>query len=120
MTTRAKLHQCVTCPWKVGCDPLRDIPDYRCEMHESLRGTIAVPGDVSVLTDSKPIRIMACHYSEDGNEFPCAGWLHHQLGDGNSIDVRMRVLKGDLPVPVVEGEQHVCFDDTLPKGEVRR
>jgi hypothetical protein len=58
---------------------------------------------------------MACHYSKDGDEFACAGWLHHQLGAGNSIDVRMRVLKGDLPVPVVDGPQHETFEGTLPK-----
>ena len=58
---------------------------------------------------------MACHYSKIGEEFPCAGWLHHQLGVGNNIAVRLAVATGRLPVPEVDGDQHDRFEDTLPK-----
>jgi hypothetical protein len=57
---------------------------------------------------------MACHYSKLGEEIPCAGWLHHQLGVGNNIRLRMQAIRGEMPLPVVEGEQHRTFDDTLP------
>ncbi len=115
MTTRAEVTQCRTCPWKVGCDPLTDIPDgYSVALHEKLRGTIAEPGSLAFLSADR-VRIMACHYSTPGEERVCAGWLNHQLRDGNNVWARIEVMRGRLPVPVVEGEQHVCFEDTLPK-----
>ena len=103
------VNQCKSCPWRVGCVPDRDIPRYRRELHEGLRGTIRTGLD-SITSN---VRIMACHYSEVGNEFACAGWLANQLGDGNNIGVRMAVSAGHLPVPILDGEQHKCFEDTL-------
>lgn len=33
--------QCDSCPWRVSCDPERDIPNgYSVELHENLRDTI--------------------------------------------------------------------------------
>jgi hypothetical protein len=110
--TRQELQQCRSCPWRVDCDPLTDIPNgYSVALHEDLRGTIAEPGAVC-LTGVK--RIMACHYSKVGEEIPCAGWMAHQLGAGNNIWLRIEVARGRMPLPIVDGEQHACFDDTLP------
>jgi hypothetical protein len=61
------------------------------------------------------MRAMACHHSKPGAEFACAGWVHNQLGPGNNIAVRLAVMTGSLPVPVVDGDQHETFDDTLPE-----
>lgn len=112
------LRQCATCPWKVVTVPDRDIPNgYHVELHESLRGTIQ-SGLESLFRPCKTA--MACHYSKPGDEFVCAGWLHNQLGVGNNISVRIAVATGKMPVPEVDGEQHACFDDTLPKPKKRR
>lgn len=105
--------QCRSCPWRVDCDPATDIPNgYSVDLHEDLAGTIAKPGSLCSL--SGPQRVMACHYSKPGEEFPCAGWLHHQLGVGNNIGLRLQVIHGTMPVPEVEGDQHQTFEDTLP------
>lgn len=77
--------QCKSCPWRVGCDPERDIPNYRETLHHKLRDTIRE----GVESLGGPQRIMACHYSRDGEEIPCAGWLANQLGPGNNIGLRL-------------------------------
>lgn len=104
--------QCKSCPWRVDCVPDRDIPNgYSVELHKKLRKTIACGlGSMSNVTQA-----MACHYSKIGAEFPCAGWLHNQLGVGNNLGVRLRVMSGALPVPEIDGPQHEAFEDTLPK-----
>lgn len=108
-----QVKQCKSCPWRVGCVPDQDIPNgYSVELHEDLRGTIAEPGAASLFRAQQ--RIMACHYSKVGEEFPCAGWLAHQLGDGNNIWLRIAVMRGRMPMPEVDGEQHKTFDETLP------
>lgn len=110
--TTTTVRQCKSCPWHVDCDPEADIPNgYSCDLHERLRKTIAQ----DLRTHTPVLNIMACHYSEPGAEFPCAGWLHNQLGPGNNIPVRLAVMCGKLPVPEVYGEQHERFDDTLPQ-----
>lgn len=107
---RPGIRQCPSCPWRIDCVPEQDIPNgYSCDLHEQLRSTIAT--DVRM---SPVLRIMACHYSQPGQEIPCAGWLFNQLGAGNNITVRLAVMRGDLPVPETDGEQHATFDDTLP------
>jgi hypothetical protein len=113
----ATVKQCKTCPWRVDCDPLTDIPNgYSVKLHEKLRNTIAT-GMCSI---NNP-HTMACHYSKGpGEEFPCAGWIHNQLGVGNNIGVRLRVMNGSLPVPEIDGEQHEHFDDTLPVQKPKR
>lgn len=107
-----KIVQCRSCPWRVDCDPLTDIPNgYSVELHEGLRDTIARPGCVNAMLAGQQ-RIMACHYSPVGEERPCAGWMHHQLGAGNNLWLRLEVIAGRMPPPLVEGEQR--FEDTLP------
>lgn len=112
MPDRTSVKQCKSCPWRVDCVPDRDIPNgYSCELHEGLRKTIAT--DTSVYVER--LQIMACHYSEVGSEYPCAGWLANQLGVGNNIPVRLAVIRRRLPYPEIDGEQHATFDDTLPQ-----
>jgi hypothetical protein len=112
-TEPTPVRQCATCPWKVTTVPERDIPDGYCvDLHEALSCTIRSGLDALF---GPHRRGMACHYSKIGEEFPCAGWLHHQLGPGNNIGVRLAVATGQLPVPKVEGDQHESFEDTLPK-----
>ena len=106
------VNQCATCPWKVETVPDKDIPNgYHVDLHASLRCTIQSGLD-SLFRSSRTA--MACHYSKRGEEFVCAGWLHHQLGVGNNIGVRLMVATGKLPVPAVDGEQHESFEATLP------
>lgn len=108
--------QCRSCPWRIDCVPQTDIPHgYSVALHEKLRGTIAEPGSLTCLT-ADTVRVMACHASKPGDDHVCAGWLHHQLREGNNIWARIEVARGRLPVPIVAGPQHWRFDDTLPKG----
>lgn len=109
--------QCATCPWKVTTVPDCDIPNgYSTSLHQKLSCTIAK--EVSLRPGA--LRAMACHYSPIGKEHACAGWLHHQLGVGNNIAVRLGVMSGRLPVPNVDGDQHERFEDTLPKKSKKR
>lgn len=104
--------QCARCPWRVGTNP-REIPGGYCETkHAALSRTIADPGRVA--TDGT-LRLMACHESHPGREFPCVGWLSHQLGEGNNIPLRMAVIEGRVDANVeTVGPQHACLEDTLP------
>lgn len=105
-----RIKQCRSCPWRVGCVPDRDIPNYSRELHERLNRTV-ISGIASL---TAPVnRIMACHYSESGAEIPCAGWLANQIGDGNNIAMRLAILVGKMPVPETDGPQHEHFEETL-------
>lgn len=109
MALRAEVVQCQSCPWKVGCVPDRDIPNgYSRTLHKALNVTIAQPGSMCSTGVG-----MACHYSKVGEEFPCAGWLFNQLGDGNNIPLRIDVARGRVPIPKIDGKQHATFAATL-------
>ena len=110
--------QCASCPWKVGADTSQ-IPGYKRELHKKLTRTIAEPGRLAAC-DTGSICLMACHYSEPGEERPCAGWLANQLGPGNNIPLRLRVMAGKTPVPDVNGPQHPNLEATLRRPAVRR
>lgn len=103
--------QCAKCPWRVGVDP-HDIPNgYSLDKHVELAVTIAAP---AALPDaSAPLHVMACHETEDAH---CIGWLHHQLGRGNNIALRLRMRSctnsGALRL---RGGQHETFEATLPR-----
>jgi hypothetical protein len=103
--------QCRKCPWKVDTDP-HDIPNgYNENKHAALRETLAS----GIESLGGTLRIMACHESPVGDELPCVGWLHHQLGRGNNLGVRMAVIAGRLSGEFeLVGEQHERFEDTLP------
>lgn len=98
--------QCHACPWRVETDPY-DIPNgYDSEKHEALISTIADPGSMG--TD----RAMACHETDDAH---CLGWLSNQLGPGNNIGLRIRMLSCENGDKIrLRGEQHERFEDTLP------
>jgi hypothetical protein len=116
-----RLKQCAKCPWRVGVDP-HDIPHGYCEVkHRNLESTIAEPGRISL---GGTLPMMACHESSAGDEIPCVGWLHNQLGRGNNIALRIwhsrAVERGEITGPLkLVGQQHECFEDTLP-GRVHR
>jgi len=103
--------QCEKCPWKVFTDSRRIPNGYSEEKHRALKSTIAKPASVEDLFASD-LHIMACHETHDA---PCVGWLHHQLGRGNNLALRMRVYSGHIDADVqVVGEQHKCLEDTFP------
>ncbi len=102
--------QCKTCPWRVAVKPSRDVPDFDPGIYERMQGTLRE--GLSTLS-SKTRTIMECHNGKRGANRPCAGWLHHQIGVGNNIGVRMSVMVGKLPVPEVIGEQHESLEDLV-------
>lgn len=109
-----RTHQCEKCPWKVSTNP-NEIPrGYDPEKHAKLKSTIARNNMDSAMAylNRKPLRIMACH---DDHEAHCIGWLMHQLGRGNNVQLRIAMSScqnlGDVQL---DGEQHEEFEDTLP------
>ena len=108
--TRVK--QCKKCPWKVSTNP-NDIPDGYCQVkHKNLKSTIADPGSINFGT----MNVMACHHSSGDDNMYCVGWLHNQLGVGNNIGLRIRMLSCDnLKELKVYGKQHERFEQTLPQ-----
>lgn len=116
------LKQCSHCPWRKDVDP-HTIPNGYCEAkHAALADTIAEPGGLTAVLNCGPLRMMACHESEPGSERPCVGWMANQLGAGNNIALRLwysrEVRTGRIKGPLkLAGEQHECFEDTLPEGE---
>jgi hypothetical protein len=111
MTWKLKrVRQCKKCPWKVDTDPF-DIPNgYSEDMHKRLSFTIASPGDIRGSRAA-----MACHEHPIGEEVYCVGWLVNQLGPGNNIGLRLRMLSCENSNEIkLDGEQHASFEDTLP------
>lgn len=107
--------QCKKCPWKVDTDP-NDIPNGYCEAkHRGLKSTIAQGDGLGQLSRSDGYTMMACHETPQGRELPCVGWLAHQLGPGNNIPLRLAASAGRIDYDYeLDGEQHECFEDTLP------
>ena len=103
-----RVRQCAKCPWKVSTDP-RDIPNGYCEeKHAALASTIAEPGRL----DLSALPVMACHESHDAH---CIGWLVNQLGPGNNIALRIKMMSCQNAKHIkLDGEQHKTFEDTLP------
>lgn len=103
--------QCAKCPWLVGTDPLQISNGYCEKKHLALALCIAKPGDMSVVAGG-PMHVMACHETNDAH---CIGWLHHQLGRGNNIGLRLRMTTCENGASVrLRGEQHKSLEDTLP------
>lgn len=104
-----RVQQCAKCPWRKSTDP-HDIPNgYSPQKHRALKGTIAEPGVLRSLLG----KVMACHETHDAH---CLGWLVNQIGPGNNIALRIHI-RSCLNVDKIRlrGEQHECFEDTLPK-----
>lgn len=95
--------QCKTCPWRVEVKPSRDVPNYDPGIYARMRETLRE--GVTALTE-RTRKIMECHNGKRGANRPCAGWLHHQIGVGNNLGVRLSVSMERLPMPKVLGEQH--------------
>ena len=115
MTFKLKrLDQCAKCPWKIATDP-HDIPDgYSVEKHVALKQTIAEEGHIQFGGSQ---HVMACHEHDSKDGVHCVGWLHHQLGVGNNIGLRIQMLSCENVRHLkVHGEQHQRFEDTLPDG----
>lgn len=113
MTWKLKrVNQCAKCPWRVDVDPY-DIPNgYNVDLHAGLAETIAEPGSLRSAG-----RAFACHEHESSEGVHCVGWLVHQLGRGNNIPLRLQMLSCENRDAIrVHGEQHTCFEDTLPEG----
>lgn len=111
MTWKLKrVRQCDKCPWKVSTDP-HDIPDgYSEELHQSLASTIAEPGSIRSNGHA-----MACHEHDASEQVHCVGWLVNQLGPGNNIPLRLKMMSCENVGAIrVDGEQHERFEDTLP------
>lgn len=106
-----KIKQCPTCPWKVS-SKCSNIPNYSRQLHENLQQTIA-ESDGNLSEIGEPLKIMACHYSDDGNNIYCAGWLHNQLGVGNNIPLRMSMRTTGISEIVIDGEQIQTFEETF-------
>lgn len=98
--------QCKKCPWKVTTNPLEIPGRYSVRKHRNLKSTIANPGEITC-----EIRAMACHETEESY---CIGWLMNQLGPGNNITLRLKMLDYDLSQVKLVGKQHETFKDTLP------
>lgn len=81
---------CKTCPWRVA-QHADEIPGFQLEMAEGLTGTT---------TGEFGAPMMACHQSDEGKHFVCAGWLARH-GQG-SVTVRM-VLGGMLSEDQING-----------------
>jgi len=111
----AKRKQCEHCPWKVGTNP-HEIPHGYCSIkHAKLKRTIADPlTQLNTLND--PMYVMGCHEAPQGVERACVGWMGHQLHQGNNIQLRLAMLGNRFDKEyVLDGPQHKCFEDTLPK-----
>jgi hypothetical protein len=108
--------QCEKCPWKVSTDPY-DIPDgYDPKKHAALASTIATPKDVRGSSAA-----MSCHEHPPGKKVMCVGWLANQMGPGNNIRLRIQMFRCENLADVqLDGNQHLRFEDTLPKRGQRR
>lgn len=106
--------QCLKCPWRVETNP-HDIPNgYDEKKHCELSSTIAKPGDIESVFSST-LRIMACHETDEAH---CVGWLANQLGPGNNLALRMRMMSCTNAQSIrLQGKQHKNFNDTLPRRD---
>jgi hypothetical protein len=107
--------QCDKCPWKVTTDP-NDIPNNYCELkHAALSITIS---DGMFNINQKTMHVMACHHSDGEDNMYCVGWLHNQLGVGNNIMLRIKMMDcNNIGKLKIVGEQHEYFEDTLPHNK---
>lgn len=81
--------QCKTCPWRVENDPM-DIPNGPKE------AAVDLLSGWSTGLQLAPSRMggMGCHQSKmDETDLPCVGWLAWELGPGNNIGLRVRVMR---------------------------
>lgn len=105
--------QCAKCPFKKTTNPYEIPFGYSVKKHKNLSCTIANELNNNL---TGTLKAMACHLSSDENLY-CVGWLHNQLGVGNNILLRLKMINctniGEIEIV---GEQHEKFEDTLPKN----
>lgn len=103
--------QCKACPWRRDVLPAEEIPNGYCRAkHANLERTIAEPG---VLSTSDTLRLMACHESVVGREYPCVGWLANQLGSGHNMALRFLARDGRFRGIRTVGAQCETLQETL-------
>jgi hypothetical protein len=102
-----KTKQCEKCPWRKQVNPY-DIPDgYDIDKHKALAKTIATDTEIR-----DTLVAMECHETSEAH---CIGWLHNQLGEGNNLTLRLKMLSCSNRDYEIIGEQHINFEDTIPK-----
>lgn len=110
--------QCRKCPWRVDVDPT-DIDNYDRDMHEAMIDRLSHRGGFETVLHG--LRIMACHESKEGAEFPCVGWMAHELGPGNNIGLRIAAAAGRIDTDFeLVGDQHPSLESTLSDCTRRR
>jgi Family of unknown function (DUF6283) len=89
---------CPTCPWRrssaVGG---ADIPGFSIDLMRGLENTV---GDEDAF---RPM--MACHYSLDGGEKICVGYVARE--GWTNLAVRLAAIRGELNVDAIDRE---CAD----------
>lgn len=90
------------------------------DWYKSIREDYHQPGleNFTRLTGDQE-KIMCCHkHDENDNPTPCVGWLMNQAGEGNNINVRLRLQftpnAGDLKLL---GEQRKDIFSFFGEGE---
>lgn len=83
---------CKSCPWQVHARA-SDIPNFSIELAEKLAGTCP---DARGMGPDFGATHFACHQSEPGQEFACAGWLA-SVGHAHP-GVRLAIAQGRLDV----------------------
>jgi len=59
-----------------------------------------------------PLHVMDSHETEDAH---CVGWLHHQMGRGNNLALRLRMCSCTNADRLrLSGAQHKTLEGTLP------
>jgi|GEM_PF-5746227 len=90
--------------------------------HHILGVILTVKNGRSISLDvlkQKTLNTTACHCSPKGQEEYCVGWLHNQLGSGNNILLRLKMLNYENTNDIrIIGVQHIKFEDTVPKETV--
>lgn len=111
--------QCAKCPRKRSTNPDEIPGGYSRKRHAALKCTIAEPGTARGMIDGG-LQMMACHETPVGREQPCVGWLANQLGSGNNLALRLRVLTGRVDGNVeLDGEQHETLEQTMARHRKR-
>ena len=104
--------QCKKCPWRVKTEPC-SIPYYSVEGHKAGSNTITDPNNPKF---SSRYEVMTCHVYDISEQVFCVGWLNNQLGSGNNINLRRDFMFCENIKEIkLDGEQHLTFEDTLPK-----
>jgi uncharacterized protein DUF6283 len=84
---------CPSCPWRrISTPGGSDIPNFDMDM---MRNLVCTVGDGDAF---RPI--MACHYSGEGAETGCRGYL--AVEGWTNLAVRMQVLRGRLDMAAID------------------